>query len=905
NDYYGGDYSYNTAIGYAYFNYGNDTYQFKIGDGQDTIYDLDPSSGNTDTLQMIGIKSTAVTALRSASDLILSINSTIDKITLQNYFTSPIYQIENINFTDGIFGFILTDSGGVLMTKIAAAPAKPDLIISSITPSVITVNKGETFIFNYETKDIGVGDSVGSTSGIYLDGKASSNKLIGQEGSDSINAINAGGKVSNNHSFNTVNLTVGKHTLWIAADDGNNITESNDNNNWTSLSFTVTQSLKSATDIFKTDGSYYKTFFHLSASSYVHPKNLPETGAETILYNKDGTINPKGEYDINHNLDPASKLKLDSLTQIKNAGVQLFQSSTELNFAETTYTLPTIAGEIGIDDYNVKFKNGYYVAYNNGLVIDKASVALVGRSSDALFLTFRGTDNSGDMEEDLLSMTRHYARYEPLFEGINTYLGNHPEIKTVYVSGHSLGGQMAMMYMIDHPNTSQLKYEAVTYEAANKFPEKTGDARFTNFEMKADPVPDLGLGSNYGKTVHLNYEKSYDILSDPLQPHYMVSINTQLDRVINALPSADKLNWNERIYVDDNKDGVIITEVTAPLKTLGAGLIPIIGLAADAIWAEDANEYQQTAYNFKTSFTTDGTVVLRPIYGLSDGIYNVTENKVKTVILGDDSVSMSENVDISGIAANWNLTLIGNAGNNELIGGSGNDTLMGGADKDWLIGGKGNDILYGSQYKAIKPHLTKPLLATTENLITQYSDGLTPDAVDVSYLQGGLGNDTLYGSLADNDYFFIDVNLAKNTPDNVDTIENFYIATATSNPTEEDYLVFSSEQLGINMYDIDSNPLDYPDVLGSNNATYLSSLNFQVEKNTVGIDYGFNAKEPTFILATDNDGLYFDKDGNNSNFSPKLLAYIHPSAFESATGLTDLDADQVLLLGSFNNLTFA
>lgn len=134
----------------------------------------------------------------------------------------------------------------------------------------------------------------------------------------------------------------------------------------------------------------------------------------------------------------------------------------------------------------------------------------------------------------------------------------------------------------------------------------------------------------------------------------------------------------------------------------------------------------------------------------------------------------------------------------------------------------------------------------------------------------------------------------------------FYIASGSSDADVEDYLVFSGEQLGIDIYDIDSNPLDYPDVLGSNNGTYLSALNFQVEKNTVGIDYGLSPKEPTFILATDDSGLYFDKDGSLSKFMPTLLAHITPTPFGgSTTDLGYIDADQILLLGTFNNLTLA
>lgn len=593
--------------------------------------------------------------------------------------------------------------------------------------------------------------------------------------------------------------------------------------------------LPAAESLFTAEG-YYQLFFDLSAASYVHSRDLPETGAETTATNAE------------------SALKLTSLERVQASGMQLFSTAADLNIAEQTYALPTEAGSAGLDDYAVKFKDGYYVAYSEGAITDKSSVALVGRSSDALFLTFRGTDNPGDMEEDLLSMSRHYARYAPLFEGIDQYLADHPEIKQVYVSGHSLGGQMAMLYLHDHPDSAAHKYAALTYEAANKLPPATGDLRFVNFEMKGDPVPDLGLNSNYGKTVHLNYEKDYPLLSDPLQPHYMVNINTQLDKAISVLPTVDKLGLNERVYVDDNSDGVIVTEETAPLKPLGENPIQALGgLAANLFWAEDALEYQLTAYNIRTSFAGDGTLVLRSVYGLAGGQYTITENRVKTVILGDDKVSGSENINIAGGAASWNLTLVGNAGNNILFGGAGADTLIGGADKDWLVGGQGDDVLYGGKYAAIKPQLTAPLPATTEKLIAKYANGIAVDPVDVSYLQGGLGKDTLFGSKGDNDYFLIDVNLSNNIG-NVDSVKAFYLANLVSDPSAEDYLVFSGEQLDVNIRDINENASVDTSVLGAT-ATYLSSLNFQIEKAiSSDISYGSAADEATFILSQADKG---------------------------------------------------
>ena len=152
---------------------------------------------------------------------------------------------------------------------------------------------------------------------------------------------------------------------------------------------------------------------------------------------------------------------------------------------------------------------------------------------------------------------------------IDAYLLDNQDIKNVYVSGHSLGGQMAMMYLQE--NAGDARFEAVTFEAANKFAPQARDTRFINFEMRADPVPDLGLGNNYGITVHLDYEASPASL-DPLATHYMFQIDKQFDRMVQIIePGKNQrtpLDFDNRIYVDDNGDGVIVTQSFSSSKLL-------------------------------------------------------------------------------------------------------------------------------------------------------------------------------------------------------------------------------------------------------------------------------------------------------------------------------------------------
>ena len=130
------------------------------------------------------------------------------------------------------------------------APPLPDLVVNSITPNATSVTQGSTFSFSYVVKDIGTASAGSSWAGIYLDGQSASNELSGSAGYNSIAGIAANGEfVTASNSFGTAGLSVSQHTLWIKAgywnsstgQTGNgNVSESNETNNWNSVTFTVT-----------------------------------------------------------------------------------------------------------------------------------------------------------------------------------------------------------------------------------------------------------------------------------------------------------------------------------------------------------------------------------------------------------------------------------------------------------------------------------------------------------------------------------------------------------------------------------------------------------------------------------------------------------------------------------------
>ncbi|MFN5938855.1 MAG: calcium-binding protein, partial [Polaromonas sp.] len=81
---------------------GNDTYRFAVGAGVDRIRDYDTTAGNTDVVSFDGVASTELTALeRKGSDLIIKYG-TNDQLTVDKYFDSAGYRIEQFKFSDGV-----------------------------------------------------------------------------------------------------------------------------------------------------------------------------------------------------------------------------------------------------------------------------------------------------------------------------------------------------------------------------------------------------------------------------------------------------------------------------------------------------------------------------------------------------------------------------------------------------------------------------------------------------------------------------------------------------------------------------------------------------------------------------------------------------------------------------------
>src|SRR3989454_8940212 len=151
---------------------GNDTYLFDRGYGQDTIYDLNYSGHDMNTIRMgADVAPTDVTLQTDVNgDLLLGINGTSDQLTVQNYFVDPVYQVEQIAFADGTIwdtNTILSQTPGLVL----AGTDGPDYLQGSPLADVISGLGGDDYI------NAGAGNDT-------LDGGTGNDTLIGGPGSD-------------------------------------------------------------------------------------------------------------------------------------------------------------------------------------------------------------------------------------------------------------------------------------------------------------------------------------------------------------------------------------------------------------------------------------------------------------------------------------------------------------------------------------------------------------------------------------------------------------------------------------------------------------------------------------------------------------------------------------------------
>lgn len=134
--------------------------------------------------------------------------------------------------------------------------------------------------------------------------------------------------------------------------------------------------------------------------------------------------------------------------------------------------------------------------YANGVFQSANAAALATEAEldgkDSLVIAFRGSDDATDSLNDLQNINADYPLFASLIQAVDTAAAS-GQYDQVVVTGHSLGGAMAQLYMAGHADQpGGVTYDATTFGSPGAILPDGVDARVTNFIIADDPTVALG-----------------------------------------------------------------------------------------------------------------------------------------------------------------------------------------------------------------------------------------------------------------------------------------------------------------------------------------------------------------------------------------------------------------------------
>ena len=141
---------------------------------------------------------------------------------------------------------------------------------------------------------------------------------------------------------------------------------------------------------------------------------------------------------------------------------------------------------LGLSDKE-SFSDGVYLNRNG------AALVLVGtlNGQTTAVLAFRGSDDREDSINDLQNINREYQLFPTLIASFDAFVARQ-NIGQVVVTGHSLGGAMAQLYLASHPDNATASYRADTFGSPGALISNATDTRITNVQISDDPAVYLG-----------------------------------------------------------------------------------------------------------------------------------------------------------------------------------------------------------------------------------------------------------------------------------------------------------------------------------------------------------------------------------------------------------------------------
>lgn len=720
--------------------YGNDTYVFAAGFGNDTIYDLDPTAGNVDTIQFLeGINPADVVVTRNGDDLVLSVTGTSDTLTVDQFFSQYTQQGYNAGGVDAQKIEVISFADSTAWS-IANIKEKAETILGTV---------GDDSLSGYSDQEnkIYAGDGndtlyAASSTGDELYGEAGNDILYGSGGEDILTGGTGNDRLEGNSGNDTYIFAAGFGSDTVY-DIDSTIGNSDTIQFLAGINPTDVVATRSSNDLILTitgtsDVLTIDQFFSGYTQAGYNAGGIDAQKVEAISF-ADGTTwdiadikekvetihGTSGDDSLSGFGDQENKIYAgdgnDTVYAASPTGDELYgEAGNDALYGASGGDLltggtgnDTLQGSSGNDTYAFAAGFGSDIIYDidstEGNIdtiqflagINPADVVAV-RNGDDLTLSITGTS-------DTLTIDQYFSGYTQ--QGYNAGGVDAQKVEVIsFADGttwsiadlkekvetiHGTSGDDSLSGYGDQENNIYAGDGNDTVYAASS----TGDELYgqagndTLYGASGADVLDGGVGSDMleGSAGSDTYTFGLDYGSDTIYDHDSTVGNIDTVTFLAGIAPED-------VIVKRSGDNLILSiEGANDTLTVERYFSPY---ARNSSYYYGENTHKIEEFHFADSTVWDIDTIkdkARYIEGTenNDTIYGFETHDVITADAGNDVVYAGVGNDVVN-GGTGDDTLYGETGNNHLVGDSGNDTLIGGDGSDILEGGVGNDYLEGS-----------------------------------------------------------------------------------------------------------------------------------------------------------------------------------------------------------------